>query len=169
MRASSGDVWQIERGAAPAGGARNPAPGRLRDPARAALRPRREELAGLGRAFGPESRKRGPEAEPSPDGRWREPQWSAARRARRSQDARRASQSAEVRAPRGAPLPHVHRGSGNEGVPGALQTIRAAERWLTRTSRARRSTECILPNFVRRPTKAAAYSGTLLKNARSSA
>ena len=45
LRASSRDVWLMERGAAPAGEARNLAPGRPRDPALPVLRPVREELA----------------------------------------------------------------------------------------------------------------------------
>ena len=49
----------VEQGAAPAGEARNLALGRLRDPARAPLWALCEELAGLGRAVSPESRKRG--------------------------------------------------------------------------------------------------------------
>src|SRR6185312_17027068 len=47
-RASSRDGLMMEQDAAPAGGARNPAPGRLRDPARAALRPLREVLRWTG-------------------------------------------------------------------------------------------------------------------------
>jgi hypothetical protein len=45
-----GTPWDAGEGAAPAGGARYPAPGRLRGSARAAPRPPCEELAGLGQA-----------------------------------------------------------------------------------------------------------------------
>src|SRR6185437_7157208 len=50
LRASSRDVSEMEQSAAPAGGARNPALGRPRGPARAALRPLREELRWTGSA-----------------------------------------------------------------------------------------------------------------------
>ena len=74
--------------AAPAGGVRNPAPGRLRDPARPALGPVREELAALApeRARSPfasgDSRKRGPRLSGGVRSPKREPRWSAERRAR---------------------------------------------------------------------------------------
>ena len=74
--------------AAPAGGVRNPAPGRLRDPARPALRPVCEELAALApeRAKSPfasgDSRKRGPRLSGGVRSPKREPRWSAERRAR---------------------------------------------------------------------------------------
>jgi hypothetical protein len=45
-----GTPWEAGEGAAPAGGARYPAPGLLRGPARAALGPPCEELTGLGQA-----------------------------------------------------------------------------------------------------------------------
>ena len=65
-RGVTGDVPRAERDAVPAGGARNPALGRLRASYRPALRPVREVLAALapGRVlpFAPgNSRKRGPE------------------------------------------------------------------------------------------------------------
>jgi hypothetical protein len=41
-------IPEVEQGAMPAGGSRDPAPGRLWDPAGPALRPVREELAELG-------------------------------------------------------------------------------------------------------------------------
>src|SRR5215469_6825235 len=43
-------IPEVEQGRWPAGGRRDPAPGRLRGPARPALRPVREELAELGQA-----------------------------------------------------------------------------------------------------------------------
>jgi hypothetical protein len=58
-------------------------------------------------------RKRGPDAEKTPHGA---PRGAA----RRSQDARRASQSAALWAPRGAPSPRLARGTEREGgLPGA--------------------------------------------------
>jgi hypothetical protein len=63
------------------------APGRLREPARLALRPTREELAARGSDGKGKSQcrrdpmKRGPGAEPSLK-TWRAPRWSAERRAR---------------------------------------------------------------------------------------
>ena len=80
--------------AAPAGGSSNPAPGRLRDPARPALRPVCEELAALGSGrakspFAPGfSRKRGPRLSGGVRSPKREPRWSAERRARPQQTVR---------------------------------------------------------------------------------
>ena len=87
-RGASGCDPDAERGAVPAGGARNPALGRLRDPARPALQPVCEELAALapGRAKSPfasgDSRKRGPRLSGGVRSPKREPRWSAERRAR---------------------------------------------------------------------------------------
>jgi hypothetical protein len=52
--------------------------------------------------------------------------------ARRSQDARRAFGCGSYGSAFRRSVPSPARGAGNEGEPGALQTIRAAERWLER-------------------------------------
>src|SRR5882672_8999918 len=74
-------ILKTERDAAPAGWARNPALGRLRGSARAAIGPPRKELAGRARRQcrvpGSAARSCG-EAEASP----KKPRWSAERRSR---------------------------------------------------------------------------------------
>ena len=64
----------------PAGVVRDHALGRLRDPGRAALRPLCREPAGRDGAPMPGPRKPGPELSGG-ESCWREPQWSAERRA----------------------------------------------------------------------------------------
>jgi hypothetical protein len=66
-----------------------------------------------------------------PDAETRTPQWSAERRASRSQGMRR--RKAEVGAPLGAPLPSLSRGKSKGRRTRRLQTIRVAERWLERS------------------------------------
>ena len=59
---AKGTVFPVSIDAAPAARPRKPGLGRLRDPARAALRPLCEELAGSGLAqSAPRPRKRGPD------------------------------------------------------------------------------------------------------------
>jgi hypothetical protein len=116
--ASSGDVRKMEQGAVPAGEARNLALGRLRGPARPALRPVCEELAGLGLGASSRPRKRGPGTGPRPL-RWRSGEAAVERREARLLDRKRrrhASQACRAASPAahgashapaflGAPLP----------------------------------------------------------------
>jgi hypothetical protein len=117
LRASSGDVRRMEQDAAPAGEARNLALGTPRNPARAVLWPLCREPTARSAAPMPQTEAR--------DRGVKSPRWSAERRARRSQDARHASQAWLVApiarrdsAPLGAPLPS-QRGALDDGVPGA--------------------------------------------------
>jgi hypothetical protein len=69
-------------------------------------------------------RKHGPERQKSP-------RWSAERRARRSQDARRARKRGVVGAPLGAPLPRaLARRKRKTGAPRRLTKTRADDAWL---------------------------------------
>src|SRR5882672_9764187 len=126
-------ILKTERDAAPAGWARNPALGRLRGSARAAIGPPRKELAGRARRQcrvpGSAARSCG-EAEASP----KKPRWSAERRSRpassagdpwRSRDRpdREAGHGCGVSAPApiGALPPSNNEGFWDTGVPRAAK------------------------------------------------
>jgi hypothetical protein len=133
--ASSRDVTVAERDAAPAGGIRNPAPGRLRGPALRTLRPVCEGLAVTAWARSAQARKRGPRPVMQSADCMAKPRWSAARRAG-SVIARVAPRKVRKDWTRLAAL-HLPSACPREGKrkrtranPAPTSRIRAAKRWL---------------------------------------
>src|SRR6267142_2475747 len=100
-------ILKMGQAAAPAGVARNPALGRLRGSARAALGPLCKELAGLGQGRQcPTSQEARPGADAEPKVPLEKPRWSAERRSRPASSAGDPGIGPTARRVTGAAFPH---------------------------------------------------------------